>query len=481
VKKRWVSILLMGFLLFNLARPIEASENNELQDEIIYDLLVDRFFNKGIQNDINVNSLDPNSFSGGDFAGLSSEMQYIKDMGFTMISVGPVFSATSYDGTAVVDYDELESRFGTQEEWEEVINKAHELDLKVMIDLPTQKLSEQHVWRESHPEWFVENENGTIALETANREVQDQLIGQFEGFIEKYAIDGIRIKKADSLDPAFITRFSESLKSIRDLYVISDDVTPPQDGLDAVVMPGIETALRDSYKSFNPNETELSGSWEEAEGKLIQVDSLLTSRFTADTVQEGGFPPTRWKLLTFQLLTMPGIPVIQYGSEIAVNGQTAPDTHPILDLGVDEELIDHIANLTSLRNQSAALRTGSMEVLHEEDGWFVYKRSNEEETWIIAINNSSSTQSLTLPASVVGDDKELRGLFENNIARQDEEGNYRITLDRELGEAFNIIEQKGFNKAYIAALVVLYISFLTFLFLAWRRGRKKKKAATAKK
>jgi hypothetical protein len=178
---------------------------------------------------------------------------------------------------------------------------------------------------------------------------------------------------------------------------------------------------------------------------------------------------------------MPGIPVIQYGSEIAVNGRTAPDTHPILDLGVDEELIDHIANLTSLRNQSAALRTGSMEVLHEEDGWFVYKRSNEEEAWIIAINNSSSTQSLTLPASVVGDDKELRGLFENNIARQDEEGNYRITLDRELGEAFNIIEQKGFNKAYIAALVVLYISFLTFLFLAWRRGRKKKKAATAKK
>ncbi|MDS8902228.1 alpha-glucosidase C-terminal domain-containing protein, partial [Streptococcus pneumoniae] len=84
--------------------------------------------------------------------------------------------------------------------------------------------------------------------------------------------------------------------------------------------------------------------------------------------------------------------------------------------------IDHIANLTSLRNQSAALRTGSMEVLHEEDGWFVYKRSNEEEAWIIAINNSSSTQSLTLPASVVGDDKELRGLFENNIARQDEEG-----------------------------------------------------------
>jgi glycosidase len=153
----------------------------------------------------------------------------------------------------------------------------------------------------------------------------------------------------------------------------------------------------------------------------------------------------------FQLLTMPGIPVIQYGSEIAMNGTAAPETHPILDMGVDKELIDHITNLTSLRNESKALRTGDMEVLHEEEGWLVYKRSNEEDTWIIAINNSPSTKSLTLPASVIGDDKELRGLFENNIVRQNDDGSYQLTLDRELGEAFNVIEQKGFNQAYIAA------------------------------
>src|SRR5690606_39025158 len=135
------------------------------------------------------------------------------------------------------------------------------------------------------------------------------------------------------------------------------------------------------------------------------------------------------------------------------NGSAPPESHSILNMGVDEELIDHIISLTSLRNQSEALRTGETEVLHEKDGWLVYKRSNEEESWIIAINNSSSTKSLTLPAEVIGDDKEMRGLFENHVVRQNDDVTYQITLDRELGEAFNVIEQKGFNKAYIAALI----------------------------
>lgn len=473
MKLKWISVVLIGVLLFSLVTSTAAAEKQALQDEIIYDLLVDRFFNKGIQNDIQVDSLNPNAFSGGDFAGLSSEMQYIKDMGFTMVSIGPVFSANSYDGKEVLDYQQLEPRFGTEEEWQEVIEKVHELDMKITIDLPTQRVSNDHMWRESNPEWFSENGDGTVALDTSNPEVQDQLIDRFSTFVSKYKIDGIRLQTADELAPLFIERFSQEIKSIRDIYILSDVAMDSNPGLDAVVMPGVEEALRNSYKNFNPDSSVSPDFWEKAEGNLTQVDSLLSSRFTADVIKERGFPPTRWNLLMFQLLTMPGIPVIQYGSEIAMNGTAAPETHPILDMGVDKELIDHITNLTSLRNESKALRTGDMEVLHEEEGWLVYKRSNEEDTWIIAINNSPSTKSLTLPASVIGDDKELRGLFENNIVRQNDDGSYQLTLDRELGEAFNVIEQKGFNQAYIAALIVLYVTFLTFLWAAWRRGKKR--------
>ncbi|UJF25511.1 alpha-amylase family glycosyl hydrolase [Planococcus sp. 107-1] len=212
MKLKWISVVLIGVLLFSLVTSTAAAEKQALQDEIIYDLLVDRFFNKGIQNDIQVDSLNPNAFSGGDFAGLSSEMQYIKDMGFTMVSIGPVFSANSYDGKEVLDYQQLEPRFGTEEEWQEVIEKVHELDMKITIDLPTQRVSNDHMWRESNPEWFSENGDGTVALDTSNPEVQDQLIDRFSTFVSKYKIDGIRLQTADELDPFLSNGFLKKSK-----------------------------------------------------------------------------------------------------------------------------------------------------------------------------------------------------------------------------------------------------------------------------
>lgn len=474
MKLKWLPMAIVGLLLFCTAPPAAAEGKSSLSDEIIYDVLVDRFFNKGIENDVQVDSRNPEAFSGGDFAGLNSEMQYIKDMGITLLSIGPVFSSTSYDGKEAEEFSSLEPRFGTEEEFKEVIKRAHELDLKIMVDIPTQNLSPYHIWRSENPDWFKENADGTVALDTSNLDVQEALIDAIEEFLTIYNIDGLRLQSSNELDSGFIERFSASMKNTRDVYIIGDSAMEPQKGLDAVVVPGIEENLRNRYKKFNPDVPETPIPWSEVEGNLIQVDSLNSARFTSDVVKENGFPPTRWNLLMFQLLTMPGIPVIQYGSEIAVNGIDQPYNHPILDLGVDDELIDHITNLTSLRNDSEALRTGDTEILHDEAGWMVYKRSNQEESWIIAINNSSSTKSFTLPADVVGANKELRGLFESNVVREGEEGGYKITLDRELGEAFNVIERQGFNKAYIGALITLYVSFLTFLWFAWRIGKKRR-------
>lgn len=474
MKEKLFLSVLIGVMLIGFAAPAMAEEKQTLRDESIYDLLVDRFFNKGIQNDYEVNSQDKNAFNGGDFQGLTSEMQYIKDMGFTLVSLGPVFSTATYDGKQVLDYGQLERHFGTKEEFQETIAKIHELDMKLMVDIPTQRLSGDHVWKKENPDWFIANEDGTFALDTANPKVQGQLIKSITEFVNEYQVDGLRFQTADKLDPAFIERFSKDIKQIRDIYILSDDRTQATPGLDAVIGEGIEKALRDSYKTFNPTTPPSTGITQETAESLIQVDSLLTSRFTSDVVEERGYPPTRWNLLMFQMLTMPGIPVVQYGSEIAANGKAIPESHPILDLGVDKELVDHITNLNSLRNSSEALRVGNMEVLIDKDGWLVYKRSNDEEAWIVAINNTSSTKSLSLSAEVIGENKELKGMFENSIIRQDDTGAYKVTLDRELGETFFVTEKKGLNKAYIAALVVLYVTFLSFLWFAWRRGKKRR-------
>lgn len=479
MKAKWISSIITAALLLTLVTPALAADERELEDELIYDVLVDRYFNKKIDNDYEVNSLDPASFNGGDFDGMASELLFVKEMGFTALSIGPVFSTATYDGKRVLDYTEFERHFGTKEEFSTLVAEIHDQDMKVIVDVPTQQVSEDHVWTAENPEWFTDNGDGSFALDTANPEVQEALISTFEEFGETYQIDGFRLQNADQLDSSFILNFSEAMKENRDSYILSDREMPETPGFDAVVLPGVEETLRAAYKNFDQDLTEISSVMEESEDNLIQVDSLIGSRFTADIVDENGFPPTRWTLLLTQLLTMPGIPVVQYGSESAMNGTELTESHQILDLAVDKELVDHITDLTSLRNSSEALRTGELEMLHDEDGWLVYKRSNDEETWIVAINNSSSTKSINLSADTIGDGQELRGLFESDIIRQEDNGEYRITQDREIAEVFNVIEETKLNAAYIATLAIMYVVFMLFLWVVWRKGKQRKADAAA--
>ncbi|WP_422123757.1 alpha-amylase family glycosyl hydrolase [Planococcus sp. X10-3] len=480
MKVKWISGILSGVLLLSLSAPASADDLRELEDESIYDVLVDRYFNKLGENDFDVIATDPASFNGGDFNGLTDQLLHIKDMGFTVLSIGPVFASATYDGQEVMDYTQFERHFGTEEEFNALLDSVHDNDMKLMIDIPTQQVSSQHVWVDENPDWFTENEDGTFALDTSNTDAQSALTEFVSGFIQQYDIDGLRLQETEEIDPDFIRDFSQEIKEISDIYIISDAEMEPVEGLDAVVLPGVEETLRNSYKNFDEGTSELPALLENAQGKLIQADSLRGSRVTSDIVEAKGFPPTRMKLLFTQLLTMPGIPVVQYGSEIAMNGSELPESHQLLNLGVEQELVDHINNLNSLRNSSEALRTGELEILHEEDGWLIYKRSSDEETWIIAINNSSETKNFSVPAEVVGSGKQLQGLFENDIVRQEDNGDYRITLDREIAETFHVIEERGFNKAYIAALIVLYVVFMFFLWIVWRKGRQRKADEAAK-
>ena len=474
MKAKWIAIVTSIVLITSLVQPATAEETGDFSKESIYDLLVDRYFNQDILNDYEADARDINSFSGGDFSGVIQEMNRIQDMGFTILSIGPVFASSTYDGKAVLDYRQFERHFGTEEEFVQLVEAAHDRDMKLMIDLPTQSLDENHVWFSENPEWFEENEDGTVALETSNPEVRDALIQEFTAFVGNFDIDALRLQDAASLDADFIREFSQEIKTVRDIYIIGDEEMEPTEGLDAVVMPGAEDILRSSYRNFDQESERLPALLEESAGQIIQVDSLKGPRFTSDVVEERGFPPTRWKLLLTQMFTMPGVPNIQYGSEIAMSGDALPEAHQILDIGVEAELNDHIESLNTLRNSSSALRSGKVEILLEEDGWLVYERSNEEETWIIVINNSSSTKNFIVSEERIGSDMQMRGLFENDMVRQADNGTYRITMNRETSETFHVTEERGFNMAYIATLAAMYLIFLAFVWLVWRKGKQRK-------
>ena len=82
----------------------------------------------------------------GDFNGLTSKLDYIRDLGYTGIWLMPIHPASSYHGYDVTDYKAVNSSFGTIEDYENLVSTAHEKGVKVIIDLVVNHTSNQHPW-----------------------------------------------------------------------------------------------------------------------------------------------------------------------------------------------------------------------------------------------------------------------------------------------------------------------------------------------
>lgn len=453
--------------------PSHAETNKNIMDESIYDLLVDRFFNKTVQNDFEVNTQDPESFAGGDFLGVLEKIPYHQKMGFTVVSLGPVFSTDTYDGKRVTDYSTLERHFGTKDEFKTLIAGAQKQDLKLLVDFPIQQVSANHVWAKENPDWATINDDGTLDWDMNNVEVQQTIIQAAVEFVDEYEVDGVRITSIDGVDTTFLNEMIDALKNKNEkLYVLSN--AESEADFDLPVSAKNTNLARNAFKNVDLSTEEFGKTLEEP-NMIRSVDHINERRFTADAAEENMFPPTRWKIAFATLMSIPGVPVITYGSEIAMNGEQAPESNQIMNYKVEEELIDYVGDLQKLRNGSAALRSGELELLHNENGFMVFKRWNEDDTWIIAINNTGSTQQFDLTEEMMGANVELRGLLESDILRQREDGTYRIVVDREIVEFFTVNEPKGLNKGYLAALAMVYVLFLGFLYLVWRKGKQRKK------
>ena len=110
------------------------------------------------------------------------------------------------------------------------------------------------------------------------------------------------------------------------------------------------------------------------------MDDPQSTRFTQDIVANKQFPGSRWKMALTYLYTTPGIPVVYYGSEIALNGGKAPDNHRQMNFRASKDLIDYLTKLSQLRQQLPSLTRGTFEKLYEKNGMVVYKRVYQNET-----------------------------------------------------------------------------------------------------
>lgn len=90
---------------------------------------------------------DANGDGVGDLPGITSRLPYLRDLGVDAIWISPFYTSPQHDhGYDVADYRDIDPLFGTLADADAMIERAHELGLKVIVDLVPNHTSTEHVW-----------------------------------------------------------------------------------------------------------------------------------------------------------------------------------------------------------------------------------------------------------------------------------------------------------------------------------------------
>lgn len=136
-------------------------------EDVLYLIMPDRFANGCQENDVidgmrekTVNRADGFARHGGDLQGISNHLDYIADLGATAIWLNPTqendMESGSYHGYAITDYYQIDRRFGSNEDFCALVEKAHEKDLKVVMDMIFNHCGSENYLFKDKPskEWF---------------------------------------------------------------------------------------------------------------------------------------------------------------------------------------------------------------------------------------------------------------------------------------------------------------------------------------
>lgn len=127
----------------------------------------------------------------GDLNGITSRLSYLKFIGVTGIWLSPIFQSPMYDfGYDISDFHKIQTEYGTMEDFEALVTRCKELDIKLILDFVPNHCSSQHEWFkkatnpsdpdfEKYKDYFIWHEGKT--LENGTRVPPSNWLSYFRG------------------------------------------------------------------------------------------------------------------------------------------------------------------------------------------------------------------------------------------------------------------------------------------------------------
>ncbi|MCX6259289.1 MAG: glycoside hydrolase family 13 protein [Bacteroidia bacterium] len=368
-----------------LAHPSESAKGFDASD-VIYLLMPDRFANGDPANDNiagmleQVNRSNPNGRHGGDLKGISDHLDYIKDLGATGIWLNPFLEnnqqAFSYHGYSITDLYHVDPRYGSNEDFKNLVSKAHNTGLKLVMDMIFNHIGSGHWWIKDLPsaDWVHQFSEFTRTnyrastymdpyaaksdeelmekgwfdktmpdLNQSNPLVETYLTQNSLWWIAYFGIDGIRMDTYPYPEKNMMSRWAKRVTDEFPGFFIVGEVWYQQEALTAYW--SLDKVNTDGYQSNLPSVTDFPLSlathrafnepdnWTDGLARfylilsqdfiyphpfsnVIFLDNHDLTRFFTQT----GMKLEIYKMALSFILTTRGIPQFYYGTEIVMQG-----------------------------------------------------------------------------------------------------------------------------------------------------------------
>ena len=173
---------------------------SDWRDEVIYQIMVDRFSNGDASNDYNTNLSDPSAYHGGDWRGIIDRLDYLQALGVTALWISPVVKNvesdagfSSYHGYWAQDFTRTNPHFGDLAALRELTDEAHARGFKIILDIVTNHVGQAFFYdinKNGQPDEFFMGQGGEI-IPIGQEEPSSELTRVTE-WDPDYSSDGIQ-------------------------------------------------------------------------------------------------------------------------------------------------------------------------------------------------------------------------------------------------------------------------------------------------
>ena len=375
-----------------------------------------------------------NDYFGGDLAGITEKIPYLRELGVTCLYLNPIFEAHSNHRYNTADYRKIDPLLGTEEDFRQLCDAAHQAGIAVILDGVFSHTGSDSIYfnregrygnsgafrdpQSPYRKWYQFEQYpyryhswwGIDTLPNVNEEEPTYLdfICADDGVLAFWmglGADGFRLDVADELPDCFLDAVRRQLKkhgarlligevwedasnkvsygALREYFLGSE--------LDATMHYPFRTAVLDFLLGKIRAQTACDAFWTIQEHypkeNLYAALNLIGSHDRARVLTVLGGDVNALKMAMFLQFALPGVPSIYYGDEAGMTGGTDPYNRGSFPWGKgNAPLTDFVRSLTAMYQETPLLRRGECEMLFFGENVLGCRRFDESGSVLALVN-----------------------------------------------------------------------------------------------